>query len=94
MKAILIIYDKELDSEVVSLLHGAEITDYTKLTGVEGKKLVHDTYEGKNNYACFVALTAQKAQTVFHEFTNFKKNKLRKNFGVSVFLLPIEEMIS
>ncbi|HLD74318.1 MAG TPA: hypothetical protein VJB34_05400 [Bdellovibrionota bacterium] len=92
MKAILIIYDKELDSEVISLLHGAEITDYTKLIGIEGKKLEHDIYESKNNYACYVALPAEKAYSVFQEFSNFKKNKLRKNFGVAVFLIPIEEM--
>jgi len=94
MKAILIIYDKELDSEVVSLLHGAGISGYTKFIDIEGKKLENDVYESKNNYACFIALSADKVALVYKEFSDFRKNKLRKNFGVSIFLLPLEEMLT
>ena len=92
MKAICIIYDRELDPEVVSLLKGNNIITYTRFEGVIGAKTEADQEKLIINHACCIVLPDEEALHLFNEFELFKKKKLRKNFGVSIFLIPIEKM--
>jgi hypothetical protein len=92
MKAVVVIYNKELDPEVESLLRGVGVDIYTKFEGAIGKYLSRDLEQTDNN-VCLAVLPSEKAKELFDEIEGFRKNKLRKNFGVSVFLVPIETMV-
>ena len=92
MKALIVIYDKELDPEVLSLLKGAGVETYTKLEGIRGKKISPESQEDSKNNACLIVLPTPVAQKVFVEFENFKNKRLRKSFGVSIIMVPVEAM--
>ncbi len=92
MKALIVIYDKELDPEVLSLLKGSGVETYTKLEGIRGKKISSEWEEDTKNNACLVILPSEIAQKVFVEFENFKNKRLRKSFGVTIIMVPVEAM--
>ena len=96
MKAIIIIYDQELQNEVDFILRSSQIQYFSRFDGVKGQgdsglKLGDAVGPGLNS-AYWIVLQDDQTKTVIRDLKDFKNHKL-KNKGVQIFVLPVEEMI-
>jgi hypothetical protein len=94
MKAVLILHNEAIDSEITAMLESAEVEHYTKFTDVLGRgelsspHLDSAVWPGKN-YGTLVVVDEIKAKAIMD-----KVRQMRKRFGtegVKAFLWEIEE---
>ncbi len=96
MKALIVIYDQELQNELDFILRSNKIEYYTRFDGVFGKgrsglKMGDSIGPGTNRMYCIV-LEDTTAQKLSQELKNFKNQKLKKK-GIQIFTLPVESVI-
>ena len=93
-KMVMIVYNEAMDLEVMEVLEGCAMKNYTKITGAYGRgatsgtHLGNDIWPGLNNIlyvACEDSQAAQMASGV---------KQLRAKFGqegIKAFVLPVEQ---
>ena len=95
MKLVMIVYNEAIDMEVMEILEGMPVKNYTKVLGAYGRgassgiHLGDDVWPGRNNilYVACDEAQSKKMLTLVQE--------LRKQFaheGVKAFILPVEDL--
>lgn len=95
LKMVMIIYNEALDSEVMQVLEGCAMKNYTKIGGVFGKGATSGTHLGNDiwpgrNSILYVVGEENAAQQMLRCIKELRK-KLGQE-GIKAFVLPIEEM--
>lgn len=94
MKMLMIIYNEALDNEVMEILEGCVMKNYTKVTRVFGRgtssgtHLGNDIWPGLNNII-YVACEEAQIKEMLSGVRNLR-NKVGYE-GIKAFVLPIEE---
>ncbi|MDD5565715.1 MAG: hypothetical protein PHG31_02320 [Candidatus Omnitrophica bacterium] len=94
-KMVLLVYNEAIDAEVMEVLEGCTMKNYTKITGVFGRgstsgtHLGNDIWPGRNNIL-YVACAEQQAVRMLSCVKELRKQLGRE--GIKAFLLPIEEL--
>ncbi|MBM3254694.1 MAG: hypothetical protein FJZ08_00085 [Candidatus Omnitrophica bacterium] len=95
LKMVMIVYNEALDLDVMAVLGGCAVKNYTKANAVYGRgegsgtHLGNDIWPGRNNIL-YVACDEKQAQQILACVKELRK-KLGHE-GVKAFLLPLEEM--
>lgn len=96
MKMVMVVYNEAVDQEVMEILEGCAMKNYTKVLGVYGRgatsgtHLGDDIWPGRNNIL-YVACDEAQARQMLSCAKELKKKIGRE--GIKAFLLPIEESI-
>jgi len=94
-KMVMVVYNEALDLEVMEVLEGCAVKNYTKVNAVYGRgessgtHLGDDIWPGRNNIL-YVGCEEKHAQQILACVKELRK-KLGQE-GVKAFLLPLEEM--
>lgn len=94
-KMVMVVYNEALDSEVMEILEGCKMKNYTKFTGVFGKgtasstHLGTDIWPGKNN-VLYVACDEKQGEQMLSCVRELRKKIGHE--GIKAFILPIEEL--
>jgi len=96
MKAVLIIYTSDIDTQIMIALKQAGITNYSKWesivgVGSSGAKLGTAIGPGTNKML-FLLLAEEKIEELLPRFENLKKSFLEKQ-GLKIVVLPVEKVI-
>jgi len=95
MKMVMVVYNEAIDNEVMEMLEGMPVKNYTKVLGAYGRgassgiHLGDDIWPGRNNIL-YVACDEAQAQKMLIEVKG-----LRKQFGhegIKAFILPVEDL--
>lgn len=95
MKMIMITYNEAIDSEVMEVLEGCGLKNYTKIVATfgrgssSGSHLGNDIWPGKNNIL-YVACEDRQAQQLFLCVKELRKSLGRE--GIKAFVVPIDEV--
>jgi hypothetical protein len=95
MKMVMITYNEAIDTEVMEVLSGCALKNYTKILGAFGKgsasgtHLGNDIWPGKNNIL-YVSGEEKQTQQLISCIKELRK-KLGKE-GIKAFVLPVEEV--
>lgn len=95
MKMVMICYNEALDNEVMEILEGCVMKNYTKVMGVFGKgtssgtHLGDDIWPGRNNIL-YVACDEKQKEKILGCVKELRKRI--GNEGVKAFVLPLEEV--
>ena len=95
MKMVMIAYNEAIDAEVMEVLAGCGLENYTKIMGIFGRgstsgtHLGNDVWPGRNNIL-YIACEEKQAQQLLSCIKELRK-KLAKE-GIKAFLLPVEEI--
>ncbi len=93
-KMVMIVYNEAIDDEVMQILSGCAMQNYTKIMGVFGKgttsgtHLGNDIWPGRNNIL-YVACDETQAKQMLSYIKELKKKLGRE--GIKAFILPLEE---
>lgn len=95
MKMVMITYNEAIDVEIMEILNGCGIINYTKMNRVHGKGTTSGTHLGSQiwpglNCATFVACDDTQAEQIVSGVTNLRK-ALGKE-GVKAFVMPLEKI--
>lgn len=94
MKMVMIVYNEAMDMEVMEVLHGCVLKNYTKIPGVFGKgntsgtHMGDDIWPGKNNIL-YVACSDEDAKQLLVCVKNLRLKLGRE--GVKTFVWNLEE---
>ncbi|MBN1913737.1 MAG: hypothetical protein JW788_04985 [Candidatus Omnitrophica bacterium] len=95
MKMVMISYNEAVELEVMEVLSGCALKNYTKINGVFGRgessgaHLGNDVWPGRNNLL-FVACEEEQAKKLI-SCTKELRKVLGKE-GVKAFIVPLEEV--
>ena len=95
MKMVMIAYNEAIDAEVMEVLQGCSMKNYTKATAVYGRgttsgtHLGNDIWPGRNNIL-YVACEEKQARQILSCIRELRKRLGQE--GLKAFLLPIEEL--
>lgn len=95
-KMVMIVYNEALDEEVMEVLSGCVMKNYTKITGVFGRgtasgtHLGNDIWPGRNNIL-YVVCDDQQARQMISCVRELRKSL--KQEGIKAFVLPVEDLI-
>ncbi len=95
MKMVLIVYNQVMDEEVMEVLKGCAVQNYTRAANLHGKGAASGVHHGNDiwpgvNNMLYVACPDEDARTILSCVRN-----LRNEFGhegIKAFVLPLEEM--
>jgi nitrogen regulatory protein PII len=95
MKMVMLTYNEVIDIEVMELLNGCGLANYTKVTRVYGKGTTSGTHLGSQvwpglNYITYVACDDTQANQVVLGITNLRKTLGKE--GVKAFVMPLEQI--
>ncbi|MFA4888886.1 MAG: PG0541 family transporter-associated protein [Candidatus Omnitrophota bacterium] len=96
MKMVMVTYNEAIDIEIMEILNGCGLVNYTKVTRrVYGKGTTSGTHLGDQiwpglNYILFVACEDAQAKQVILGVTNLRKTLGKE--GVKAFVMPLEEV--
>lgn len=96
MKMLMVVYNEALDNEIMEILEGCVVKNYTKISKVFGRgtssgtHLGNDIWPGLNNII-YVACEDLQVKDMLSGIRDLK-NKVGQE-GVKAFVLPIEEVI-
>jgi nitrogen regulatory protein PII len=95
MKMVMVIYNEAIDVEIMEVLNGCGLGNYTRVTRVHGKGTTSGTHLGDQiwpglNYILFVACDDTQAKQVFFGVTNLRKTLGKE--GVKAFVMPLEQI--
>lgn len=94
-KMVMIVYNEAIDLEVMEVLEGCGLKNYTKITGVYGRghtsgtHLGDDIWPGRNNLL-YVACEEKQAKQMFSCVKELRK-ELGKE-GIKAFVMPVEDL--
>ena len=94
LKMVMIVYNEAIDQEVMEVLGGCTLENYTKVMGVFGKGLTsgthlgNDIWPGRNNIL-YIACQDNEAKKLVSCVKELRKKLGRE--GIKAFVLPIEE---
>jgi len=95
MKMVMVCYNEAIDIEVMELLGGSGLKNYTKVCATFGSgntsgiHLGNDIWPGKNNLL-FIACQEKEAKELLSAVRELRKQLGRE--GVKAFILPLEEL--
>ena len=95
LRMVMVIYNEALDDEVMEVLQGCSMKNYTKVTAVYGRgttsgtHLGNDIWPGRNNIL-YVACEEKQARQILSCVRELRK-KLGYE-GIKAFVLPIEDL--
>ncbi len=95
LKMVMLVYNEALDDEVMEVLQGCSMKNYTKATAVYGRgttsgtHLGNDIWPGRNNIL-YVACEEKQARQILSCVRELRKRLGQE--GLKAFLLPIEEL--
>ena len=95
LKMAMIVYNEALDDEVMEVLEGCAMKNYTKISGVYGRgaasgtHLGNDIWPGRNNIL-YVACEEKQARQMLSCVRELRKSLGKE--GIKAFLLPLEEL--
>ncbi|MDP2924410.1 MAG: hypothetical protein Q8O30_11960 [Candidatus Omnitrophota bacterium] len=92
---VMIVYNEAIDVEVMEVLDGYGLANYTKVTRIYGKGTTSGTHLGTQvwpglNYILYVACDDTQAKQVVSGITNLRKTLGRE--GVKAFVMPLEQV--
>jgi len=95
MKMVMLTYNEAIDVDVMEVLKGCGLVNYTKITRVHGKGTTSGTHLGDQiwpglNYISYVACDDAQADQVVSGVINLRK-RLGKE-GVKAFVMPLEQV--
>jgi len=95
MKMVMLTYNEAIDVDVMEVLNGCGIFNYTKITRVYGKGTTSGTHLGDQiwpglNYILYVACEDTQAKQVVLGITNLRKTLGKE--GVKAFVMPLEQV--
>ncbi len=95
MKMVMVIYNEAIDVEIMEVLNGCGLVNYTKVTRVYGKGTTSGTHLGDQiwpglNYILYVACDDTQAKQVVFGVTNLRKTLGKE--GVKAFVMPLEQI--
>jgi nitrogen regulatory protein PII len=95
MKMVMVVYNEAIDAEVMEVLAGCAMKNYTKVMGVFGKGSASGTHGGDDiwpgrNNILYVACDDKQARQMASCVKELRKTL--SNEGVKAFILPLEEM--
>ncbi len=96
MKMVLIVYNEAMDQEVMEVLQGCGLVNYTKMMGVFGRgthsgtHLGNEVWPGRNNIL-LVHTAAAQARQLLGCVASLKKSLGHE--GIKAFVLPVEEAV-
>jgi nitrogen regulatory protein PII len=94
-KMVLVSYNEAVDEEVMEVLKGCVMKNYTKITGVSGKgtssgtHLGNDIWPGWNNLL-YIACDDKDARQIMQCVRELRKTLSQE--GIKAFVLPLEEV--
>jgi len=94
-KMVMIAYNEALDEEVMEVLNGCVMKNFTKITGAYGRgsasgtHLGNDIWPGRNN-VLYVYCAEEQARKMVSQVKELRKTLSRE--GIKVFVLPVEEI--
>jgi nitrogen regulatory protein PII len=95
MKMVMVAYNEAIDLEVMEVLTGCGVKNYTKVTNAFGRgttsgtHLGNDIWPGRNN-VLYVACDDKQAKQML-SCTRELRKKLGQE-GIKAFILPVEEL--
>lgn len=95
MKMVMLTYNEAIDLEVMEILNGCGLKNYTKVTRVFGKGTTSGTHMGDLiwpglNYIMYVVCEDGQANCVIAGIKELRKTLGRE--GVKAFVLPVEQV--
>lgn len=96
MKMVIVVYNEAVDREVMGVLAGCGLNNYTKIMGVFGRgttsgtHLGNDIWPGRNNIL-YVACEEKEAKQLSSCIKELKRKIA--NEGIKAFILPVEDLI-
>jgi nitrogen regulatory protein PII len=95
MKMVMIVYNEAIDLEVMEVLAGCAMKNYTKVMGVFGKGSTSGTHGGDDiwpgrNNILYVACDDKQAKQMVACVKELRKSLGKE--GIKAFVLPLEEM--
>jgi len=95
MKMVMVMYNEAIDVEVMEVLDGCGLVNYTKVTRVFGKGKTSGTHLGSQvwpglNYILYVACEDTQVKQLVLGITNLRKTLGRE--GVKAFVMPLEQI--
>jgi len=95
MKMVMLTYNEAIDIEIMELLKGCGLANYTKVTRVFGKGTTSGTHLGDQvwpglNYISYIACDNAQAEQIFLGVTNLRKTLGKE--GVKAFVMPLEQV--
>ena len=96
MKMLMIIYNEALDNEIMEILDGCIVKNYTKISQVFGRgtssgtHLGNDIWPGLNNII-YVACEEPQVRDMLLSIKSLKSKVGHE--GIKAFVLPVEESI-
>jgi nitrogen regulatory protein PII len=95
MKMVMVTYNEAIDVDVMEVLNGCGLLNYTKVTRVYGKGTTSGTHLGNQiwlglNYILYVACDDTQAKQVVSGITNLRKTLGKE--GVKAFVIPLEQV--
>ena len=94
IKMVMIVYNEAIDLEVMEVLEGCAMKNYTKVTAVYGRgtssgtHLGNDIWPGRNNIL-YVACDDKQATQMLSCVKELRKTLGKE--GIKAFILPIED---
>jgi len=95
LKMAIIVYNEALDLEVMEVLVGCGVKNYTKINAAYGRgessgtHLGNDIWPGRNNIL-YIACEEKEAQQILGRVKELRKKIGHE--GIKAFFLPLEEM--
>ena len=94
LKMLIVVYNEALDMEVMEILEGFAMKNYTKAPTVFGRGTHSGTHEGNDiwpgrNSILYVACEEKQAKEMLQAVKELK-NKVSHE-GIKAFILPVEE---
>jgi len=95
MKMVMVAYNEAIDDEVMEILHGCAVNNFTKLTKVYGRgassgsHFGNDIWPGLNNML-FAACGDGEAKQMVSCVRNLRKSLGKE--GIKAFVIPLDEV--
>jgi nitrogen regulatory protein PII len=95
MKMVLIVYNEVMDTEVMAVLAGCAVKNYTKASNIHGKGTSSGTHLGNDvwpgaNMMLYVACPDEDAARILSCVRALRQSYAHE--GIKAFMLPVEEM--
>lgn len=94
-KMVMIVYNEAIDMEVIEILTGLGLKNYTKVMGVFGSgeasgiHLGNDIWPGRNNLL-YIACQEKESKEILSQVKEIRKSLGKE--GIKAFILPVEEI--
>jgi len=95
MKMVMATYNEAIDVDVMEVLNGCGLVNYTKVTRIYGKGTTSGPRLGNHiwpglNYILYVACDDTQAEQIVSGVTNLRKTLGKE--GVKAFVMPLEQI--